>query len=334
ERYYWDDTLQLDISNPKTRQVLIGVVKDLVKLYGVYGFRVDMAYQLLHEPFRLNWANETKFPLSDRFEDEFLVQLIREVKAEYPRVAFIAEGFWNWEKLNAAGFDLMYGQNDMILAGGFRHIGWYEAMKNRDPWTMSEAIKRASFLYWQLGGQAMYSFIGHHDLPAPKRIFGDWLWGATFMTLLLPMAHNWYAGTEVGFEEPCDENGKMISFNKRTQIKWRELNSSYSRFVSNCMAAEAEIRKVFGKPEMKALWPQDGSQWIGYLLRPRGEDINGRKVLVLANPVDYSLEIHINRPDLGLCDFNTHLEKCGPHGQVLVWLDAENNPRSQSPCSV
>lgn len=333
-RFFWDDTLQLDISNPKTRRILIESVKDLIRLYGVDGFRVDMAYQLLHDPFRMNWGNEVKYPLGDKFEDEFLVQLLREVKTEYPKAAFIAEGFWNWEKLNAAGFDLMYGQNDMILAGGFRHHGWYEAMKTRDPWTMTEAIKRAAFLHWQCGGQGMYCFIGHHDLPSPQRLLGDWLWGATFMTLLLPMAHNWYAGTEAGFEDPCDENGKMITFNKRTMIRWRGLQFSFSRFVTGCMQMEAAVRAAFGNIEMKPLWPYDGSGWVGFLLRQRGGSIDGAKVLALANPCDSLQDVHIDRPDLGILDFHTRLEKAGAWGQQLVWMYSDGTTRTEIPGGV
>ena len=333
ERYYWDDTLQLDISNPKTRAVLIASVKELVRRYRVDGFRVDMAYQLLHHELRKNWGAEMAFPLSDRMEDEFLVQLIREVKAEYPHVGFIAEGFWNWERLNAAGFDLMYGQNDIILSGSFRHIGWYEALKGRDSWTLTEAIKRAAFLHWQRGGQGMYCFIGHHDLPAPQGIFADWVYGATFLTLMLPLAHNWYAGTEVGFQEPCDENGKMISFNKRTLIRWRGLNFGYSRFVSDCLHQMRQIRDTFGALDMKALWPQDGSGWAGFMLRPALQT-DGRKVLVLANPLDYPVHVCVNRPDLGIAHLELDLDRAGPHGQRIVWIDADGSTRMHTPGGV
>lgn len=324
-RFYWDDTLQLDISNPNTRQMLTEVVKELIGMYGVYGFRVDMAYQLLHDQFRYNWGAEMQYPLSDKFEDEFLVGLIREVKAEYPKAAFIAEGFYGWEKLSAAGFDLMYGQNDMILPGGFRHVGWYEAMKNRDSWTMTEAIKRAAFLYWQRGGCGMFSFVGHHDLPAPQRIFGEWLWGATFLTLLLPMTHNWYAGTEAGFEDPCDENGKMITFNKRTVVRWRGLHFGFSRFVSGCLEAAAQIKREFGRLEMAPLWAQDGSRWVGFLLKPSGEPLSGRKALVLANPGEEPLDVWVHRPDLGVTEFHTRLEKAGIAGQQLWFIGADNS---------
>ena len=320
-RFFWDDTLQLDLSNPRTRAAVVGWVKTLVRSYCIDGFRVDMAYQLLNGPFEYRWHGELRQKMGEKIEDEFLAQLIAEVKQEFPHVAFIAEGFYRWERLSAVGFDVIYSKNEMDLPGGYHHTGWYNALQRRDIWEIRDAISRAAFLNWQKGGAGMLAFVGHHDLPSPWECFGDWVWGATFLTLMLPTTRNWYAGTEAGFQDPGDENGKMIAFSKDVQIDWRGIHSDYGRFVSDVLGKARKIAEILGPAEMEPLIPEDQSlPWVGYLLQPADGAASAAQALVLANLAHHPVEVRIHRPDLGLPNFCRTLCSCGQKGQELVLI--------------
>ncbi len=319
-RYFWNDTLQLDISNPATCDAMVDTINNLVSRYGVHGFRVDMAYQLLNEPFRANWGNEIAYQMGDQVEDEFFYKMISRVKAKHPEVAFIAEGFYRWERLSAVGFDLVYSKNEMTLEGGYFHYGWYNALSSRNPWLINRAIERAAFLTWQKGGATMLSFVGHHDLPAPQRVFQDWVWGAAFLTLNLPTARNWYAGTEAGFEVPCPENEKMITFLKEVKIDWTGLKRDWGAFVEKTVSQAKEIHSRISNPIVQPIASDDNQPWVGYLIRSCNYPGDKTQGLVVANLSEQHLRFVIHRPELGLHNLAINLAPCGRDGQTLIEL--------------
>lgn len=309
ERYYWDDTLQLDISNPMTVDYLIQSVCTLRRIYGVDGFRVDMAYQLLNEKFSNLWNYEMSRPLGTQIEDEFLYKLIWGVKSVYPEVGFVAEGFDSLDRLSAVGFDVVYSKNEMTLPGGIMHQGWYNALETQDSEIIADAVRRASFLHWQAGGAAMLAFVGHHDLPSPMRAFGQWAWGASFLTLLLPTSYVWYNGTEVQFEAPCEENGKMITFNRDVKIDWSGFNSEWHQFIVSTLDLRRHVKQTFGEIELVEL--ELSGPCTGYLL-------NGQhaSALVLANLADHQVEAHVHVKSLQR-SFQTSLGPKGPQGVLF-----------------
>ncbi len=309
-RFYWEDTLQLNILSFKTRKAYIGEVKELVTRYGIDAFRVDMAYQLLDDFFEWNWRGEVvSIPPGGAVGEGFLKELIYAVKREFPNIAFIAEGFHRWEQLSDAGFDLIYNKCDIGFPGGFQHIGWYNSLADRIPLKINDAIHRASFLHWQKGGSGMLAYVGHHDLPAPQRIFGDWVYGASLLTLMLPCSYLWYAGTEAGFSDPCPENEKMITFKKPVEINWNNLDSSFGSFVRRVVKIRRQIKDTFGEitivPVSREL---SGWNWVGFVLL--SED-GSSGALVIANPSNETADVSINRADLGIRSFKKELPSLG-----------------------
>ena len=201
---YWTDTAQVNYANPAMRRRMIGIVKDWVRLYGVDGFRVDMAYQVLNAYFGRNWG--VRLP-----RREFLEELITEVRTDYPGTGFIAEAYDGWDALSSSGFDLIYGKNNIGRPCG--HHGWFDALASRDPGWIREAVRRAGFLHWQTGGADMMDFVGNHDEAGPQRTFGPWARGASFLTLMMPGSVLFYGSQEIGYDKPnLEKEPKSIPF--------------------------------------------------------------------------------------------------------------------------
>jgi len=316
-REYWTDTLQLDFSNPDTRDLVIAQVKDLIKSYGVQSFRIDSAYQLLNRYFIANWREEMQFPFPER---EFLDRLLTEVKTEYPTVAFVAEAFDGWDELSECGFDLIYGINDMIRRGGHRHHGWHDALVSRDSERIRHALRRAEFLHWQEGGADMLCFFGQHDKTAPWNEFGEWKWGAAALTLMKPGALSIYAGAEAEFEAPCKEDRKMITFNEPVVIRWDGLRSEFASFLRSLSEIYANFRNRLGELQFEALEPDmAGESWVGYVVRS-STNLTGEKILVLANPANHPTSVTIRRQDLGIELLEVEIDSCGEKGVELIYL--------------
>jgi hypothetical protein len=319
QRAFFTDTIQLDLSNRDTRDLLIAQTKDLVRRYGVQAFRVDMAYKLRNDRFRECWGKQAA--RSEPGQREFLEELITSVKVAFPGVAFIAEAFSSWDELSEDGFDLIYGLQHMSLRGGTLHLGWHDALLERNPERIRAAIQRAEFLHWQEGGADMLTFWGQHDKPAFWRIFGDeWKWGAALLTLMRPGALNVLAGTEVGFEDPCDEDGKVVTFNKPTKIQWRREPDEFSSYQMALLRHFHELECQWGEMTFELIPAPANEHWVGYVIRPVGAKPADPKVLVLANPTPNPTTVTIDRPDLGVAGIKLSLERCGPNGNELVWV--------------
>ena len=324
-REYWTDTLQLDFSNPDTRDLVIAQVKDLIKGYGVQSFRIDSAYQLLNRYFIANWREEMQFPFPER---EFLDRLLTEVKTEYPTVAFVAEAFDGWDELSECGFDLIYGINDMIRRGGHRHHGWHDALVSRDSERIRHSLQRAEFLHWQEGGADMLCFFGQHDKTAPWNEFGEWKWGAAALTLMKPGALSIYAGAEAEFEAPCKEDRKMITFNEPVVIRWDGLRSEFGSFIRSLSEMYAAFRDRLGELQFEALEPDmAGESWVGFAVRS-STNLTGEKILVLANPADHPTNVTIRRHDLGIELLEVVMERCGKNGVELIYLPGTQSTSS------
>jgi glycosidase len=295
-RAYWEDTTQVDYSNPALRRHMIGVVSRWVERFGVDGFRVDMAYQVTNAYFNRNWDGEMGGPPPRR---EFLEELITEVKARYPGTAFIAEGYDRFDDLSKAGFDLIYSKNNIGRRGG--HHGWYDAMTSKDPGWIREAIRRQAYLDWQDGGMSQTTFIGNHDEPAPARALGPWMAGATFLTLLMPGSLLFYGSQEIGFDAAVPHEHKSIPFSVPVNVDWENADPEITRFHNETFRYASAAHASLGETETIPL-PLDGwPRWTGYLLKSKSPRSGGLRALaVLANPSDHAVEYSFEDPELGI----------------------------------
>jgi hypothetical protein len=319
QRAYFRDTLQLDLSNQETRDLLIAQTKDLVRDNGVQGFRVDMAYKLRNAMFRECWGRELANP--ERGQREFLEELLTAVKVSFPGVAFIAEAFAGWDELSADGFDLIYGLDDMVLRGGGRHHGWHHALASRDPERIRNAIQRAEFLHWQSGGADMITFWGQHDKPGFWRLFGEqWKYGAALLTLMRPGALSVFASSEAEFEAPCEEDLKVITFNKPVAIDWTGTQDDFGKFQRTLLRQFRELELAWGKLTFELLPTPHGESWVGYIVRPLRGTATQPSLLVITNPTDAPTSVTVESEQLEISGITFTLPRCGPNGNKLVWL--------------
>lgn|GEM_PF-952141 len=327
-RDFWTDTLQLDFSRPDTRKYVISEICDLIRNYDLDGIRVDCAYQLLHEYLRQNWGqasteqrSEMAFELPPR---EFLAELVAEVKYQFPHVVVMAEAFTSFDKLAECGIDLIYGISSMPRRGGHTHTGWHAAIQSRDPDLIRQAITRAEFLSWQVGGPDIVTFWGHQDFPSPRVMFGDtWRYGAAVLSILKPGASSFYAGTEACYEEPCDEPGaKVVSFNKPAKIRWEGISEDFGKFQVNLLQLSRRIQDALGERTIvEALEPENGDsrvEWVGYSIRSVDSSVPW-KLAVVVNTSDVSTTVSFKNPGSHQ-RVSFELPAAGPNGYALVQL--------------
>lgn len=320
KRSFWVDTLQLDFSKPETREFVISEILDLIKQYNLDGIRVDSAYQMLNDYLSKNWEGELAHPLPRR---EFLEELVLRVKSDCPHVAIMAEAFDGFDKLAECGVDLLYGMSRMIRNGGHIHEGWHEALVSRNPDQIRAAIDRAQFLSWQVGGPDILTFFGHQDFPSPERQFGDaWKWGAAVLSILRPGAFSFYAGTEAGFEAPCKEDHKMITFNEPVQIDWSGSTEDFSQFQRRLLLFAGSVRESLGEQTtMETLHPtsrEHSAPWVGYLIRSSLPD-RDLKIAVVVNPSSQPTTAQFLDPDSGK-RISFEIDPAGPTGFEIVQI--------------
>ena len=94
----WPDTLQLDYSNPATRQAMINELLRISQQCD--GLRCDMAMLVLPEVFEKTWGRKT---------EDFWISATKTVREKHPEFLFMAEVYWNLEwTLQQQGFDYTY----------------------------------------------------------------------------------------------------------------------------------------------------------------------------------------------------------------------------------
>jgi len=307
KRDYWIDTAQVDYSNPMFRQEMVRTVGRWVEKYGVDGFRVDMAYLVTNAYFGGTWGNEAGSSMPQR---EFLEELITEVKSRYPQTAFIAESYDRWDDLSSAGFDLIYGKNNMDRPGG--HHGWFDAVASKDPGWIREALKRSEFLQWQAGGSDMLEFIGNHDESSPARVFGSWQGGAAFLTLLMPGSKLFYGSAEIGYDAAVPTDGKPLPFSVPVAIDWSKADPDTTRFYNETFQAAQQLKAELGEMDMEVL--RTDTAWVGYVLRPKDAQNASRKAaVVIANPTDRTVSVSFKAA--GGIEYNGSLP---PYGYALL----------------
>jgi len=104
----WHDTAQLDYANPKLRESMTEVLLWISRFAD--GVRCDMAMLVLRDHIREQWySNAPEGWFDNQMPQEFWQEAISEVKRSRPDFTFIAETYWDKERLLLdMGFDLVY----------------------------------------------------------------------------------------------------------------------------------------------------------------------------------------------------------------------------------
>ena len=148
----WTDSAQLNLFNPKTRQVLMQYLLDVCQLCD--GLRCDMVMLMLNKVHKEIWG---KFLNFNTPQEEFWPDAIRQIKEKYPSFTFIAEVYWGLEaEIQSLGFDFTY---DKIL---------YDRLLFSNPTQISDHL-RAEHLYQK----KTLRFIANHDEETPLAAFGS-----------------------------------------------------------------------------------------------------------------------------------------------------------------
>ena len=110
----WPDTVQLDYSNPSTREAMLTELKKIAAQCD--GVRCDMAMLILPEVFERTWS---------RRPEPFWPRAIHEVRERHPGFCFMAEVYWDLEwTLQRQGFDYTYDKRlyDRLREGHARPV--------------------------------------------------------------------------------------------------------------------------------------------------------------------------------------------------------------------
>jgi hypothetical protein len=321
QREFWIDTLQLDLSNPNTRDYCVSEVLDLIRRTQLDGIRIDSAYQMLNRYFEANWSGELARELPER---EFLDELITRVKVEFPHVVVAAESFTDFDRLAECGVDLIYGLTSMERNGGHIHQGWHEALLSGSADKIRQAIEREEFLVWQVGGPSTICFWQHIDRAAIEYEFEESLkYAAAVLTVLKPGALSVYNGAEVCVDTRCPEDGKVSSFNIPWQIDWSRRELPFSKFIRQMFLVAAQIREEFGEQtQLETIYPIDpvfNNEWVGYTIRS-SDPVVGGGVHVLVNLSDEPTTAHFIDPITGR-GCRVGLGARGPGGWELVQVE-------------
>ncbi|MBX7219704.1 MAG: hypothetical protein K1Y36_07145 [Blastocatellia bacterium] len=104
----WNDTVQLDYSNPGLRAYMRKVLEDIAACAD--GVRCDMAMLVLREQVKHQWyPNLPSRTFDKRMPREFWDRAITAARNVNPDFLFIAEAYWDTEpKLRNLGFDYTY----------------------------------------------------------------------------------------------------------------------------------------------------------------------------------------------------------------------------------
>jgi glycosidase len=147
----WIDTAQLDTFSPEYRRAAIQTLLDIASQCD--GVRCDMAMLMLNSVFANTWGDYLE---EDLPEVDYWMEIIPQIKAQFPDFVFIAEVYWGLEStLLQHGFSCTY---DKVL---YDRMGEGDVAKIRD----------------HLRGEVGYQrrtvrFIENHDEPRAVTAFG------------------------------------------------------------------------------------------------------------------------------------------------------------------
>ena len=148
----WTDSAQLNLFNPKTREMLLNSLLEVCPLCD--GLRCDMVMLMLNNVHKEIWGKYLNY---DTPKEEFWPNAIRKVKELFPSFTFIAEVYWGLEyEVQELGFDFTY---DKIL---------YDRLLSSHPMQIAAHL-RAEHLYQK----KTLRFIANHDEEVPITAFAS-----------------------------------------------------------------------------------------------------------------------------------------------------------------
>ncbi|WP_037568760.1 alpha-amylase family protein [Phaeacidiphilus oryzae] len=173
----WPDVVQLNAFAPELRAATAAVLRDIGRICD--GVRCDMAMLLLNDVFARTWGARAGQPPAADFWSE----VVAAVRAERPRMLFMAEAYWDLEwALQQQGFDFCYDKRlyDRILHEGAdsvrAHLGADEQYQRR-----------------------LVRFLENHDEPrAAATMPQDKERAAAVLIATLPGATLWHEGQFTG----------------------------------------------------------------------------------------------------------------------------------------
>ncbi len=146
----WSDTAQLNIFNPELRAAVRRVLLEIAAQCD--GVRCDMAMLMMREIFASTWAGF----VGGAPEQEYWMEMIPAVRAQFPEFLFIAEVYWHREyDLLMQGFDLCY---DKVF---------YDRLRANDVQQLRQHL--VAELAYQ---QRLLRFIENHDEARAFEAFG------------------------------------------------------------------------------------------------------------------------------------------------------------------
>jgi hypothetical protein len=100
----WTDTVQLNLFNPKARDLVVSQVLQVMELCD--GVRCDVTMVMLGKIFEGTWSGYVE---EARPEEELWTEVLRHARAKNPSFVFIAEVYWGLEwEVQELGFDYTY----------------------------------------------------------------------------------------------------------------------------------------------------------------------------------------------------------------------------------
>jgi hypothetical protein len=116
----WADTVQLNAFSPAVRKATVETLLDIAAQCD--GVRCDMAMLMMNHIFGNTWAG---CKIGDQPENDYWLEIIPQVKAQYAEFLFIAEVYWDKEyDVIRQGFDYAYDKTlyDRIVDGDIEKI--------------------------------------------------------------------------------------------------------------------------------------------------------------------------------------------------------------------
>ena len=206
----WPDTVQLDYSNPATRQAMAG---ELARIAGQCdGVRCDMAMLVLPDVFERTWGSRP---------ESFWSPTITQVRDAFPGFCFMAEVYWDLEwTMQHEGFDYAYDKR------------LYDRLREKHARPVREHFHAG------LGYQdKLARFLENHDEPRASSVFErDVHEAAAVVTFLSPGLRFFHQGEFEGRkkrisphlvrapQEPRDESleqfyGRLLSVLRRESVR-------------------------------------------------------------------------------------------------------------------
>jgi hypothetical protein len=179
----WTDTAQLNYFHRGLREHMITLLLHLASLCD--GVRCDMAMLILRDIHCHIWGDRLFRNSPDGPDEEFWMEAIREVRAQYPSFLFVAEAYWMREgELQLLGFDYTY---DKAL---------YDWLRSCESVKINEYL-RGPFFYQ---GKCL-RFIENHDEPRARATFSEGHQRcAALLSATLPGGHLYHEGELEGYE--------------------------------------------------------------------------------------------------------------------------------------